>query len=402
MSRVPVNKSEAFVLQVSQRSFLSLWCYNNPRGKEPGKELCDILVVCHPHVIIISVKEVALKETGNPSLDFERWERRAVEASIKQIHGAERWLDSATQVIRSDGTPGLLLPPKSERRVHRVAVALGGREQVPIGSGDSGKGFVHVMDERSFYEVLTELDTITDLVDYLSATEALAARGCAVVINGSESNLLGWYLFNGRSFPTGSDLMIVGDDIWEKLQSKPEFGRRKEADQASYYWDRLIELLAGPNAKPSLEAGPALSQWELGLRAMARESRFSRRMLGDGIRDFFEQAKAGKLRSRVLRGVSGTIYVFAYFIGGEDDELRQGELLCRCFIARHQTGSGDTVVGAGITKYVPGVGSGSDLVYMHVPQWSEAEDRKAAAMQADLGYFKGRKTRKVSVDEYPA
>ena len=57
----PVNETEAFALRVCQKTFLSLWCCNNPR-KKLGKELCDILVVCAPHVIIISVKDVHLKE----------------------------------------------------------------------------------------------------------------------------------------------------------------------------------------------------------------------------------------------------------------------------------------------------------------------------------------------------
>ena len=89
MSALPVNKTEEFVLGTCQRSFLALWCYNNPRGKD-GKELCDILVICDPHVIIISVKEVLLKE-GKNAVEYKRWERKAVDASVKQLYGAQRW-----------------------------------------------------------------------------------------------------------------------------------------------------------------------------------------------------------------------------------------------------------------------------------------------------------------------
>jgi hypothetical protein len=175
----PVNETEAFAISVCQKTFLSLWCYNNPIAK-PGKELCDILVVCGPHVIISSVKDVRLRE-GNFEVEHNRWERRAIEESVKQIYGAERRLSVATQVIQADGLPGLPLPPLAQRKVHRIAVAFGGRDQVVITSGDFGKGFVHVLTERSFLEVLRELDTITDLVDYLSAKEALLGqmlRGC--------------------------------------------------------------------------------------------------------------------------------------------------------------------------------------------------------------------------------
>jgi hypothetical protein len=378
-----------------------LWCYNNPRGKEAGKELCDILVICEPHVIIVSVKEVALKDTGNPSVDFERWERKAVTASIKQIHGAERWLASATHVIRSDGSRGLALPSLKDRKVHRIAVAFGSRDKVPIGSGDDGKGYVHVMNERSFLEVLSELDAITDLVDYLAAKEACAAQGCAVLIDGSESNLLGWYLYHGRSFPGGHDFMIVGDNIWDEIRQKPEFKRRKEEDRESYYWDHFIELLSNPNAKSVGEAADQLTQVELALRAMARETRFSRRTLGKATHEFFQRAKAGQLRSRMLVGHSGVIYVLVYFPAGEPDEFRISELGARCFVARHKVGEGDTIVGIGISEHLTGSGSASDLIYMYVPHWSASDDKEAEKVKAEFGYFLKPRVQHRSSDEYP-
>jgi len=46
-----ITNSEQFVYEVCQKSFLSLWSYANPQGSEPGKELCDVLIVCDPDVI---------------------------------------------------------------------------------------------------------------------------------------------------------------------------------------------------------------------------------------------------------------------------------------------------------------------------------------------------------------
>ena len=62
MAKGPVNTTEQFVLRVCRTSFLSLWCDSNPQGKNPGKELCDILVVCDRHIIIVSVKDVLFQE----------------------------------------------------------------------------------------------------------------------------------------------------------------------------------------------------------------------------------------------------------------------------------------------------------------------------------------------------
>jgi hypothetical protein len=160
-----------------------------PTGKN-GKELCDILAICDPNVIIISVKDVTLKLGEDPEIDHARWERRAVDASVKQLYGAERWLTSAPQVTRSDGSLGLTLPPLSRRKTYRIAVAFGGRGEVVMKSN----GFVHVMCENSFSDLLTELDTITHLVDYLAAKEGCIASGCAIVVDGSVSNLLGTFI----------------------------------------------------------------------------------------------------------------------------------------------------------------------------------------------------------------
>jgi hypothetical protein len=161
-----VNQSEEFVYQVCRKSFLSLWSYANPQGKDPGKELCDILVVCEPDIIIISVKEIKIPDSGNMDIDINRWIKRAIDKSYTQIYGAERWLESASHVIKKDGSQGLPVPPLSERHVHRVAVALGSKGKFPILFGNFRKGFVHVFDEKSFWILLNHLDTITDFVTY--------------------------------------------------------------------------------------------------------------------------------------------------------------------------------------------------------------------------------------------
>jgi hypothetical protein len=289
----------------------------------------------------------------------------------------------------------------AQRKIHRIAVAFGGRGEATIKSGDFGKGFVHVIGEQSLLEVLSELDTVTDLTDYLAAKEACVMGRCAVLVEGSESNLLGWYLYNNRSFPGNPNLMIVDNTIWQAIREKPEFKRRKEADHESYIWDKLIEALADPNAIPIAGPGPTLSDLELALRVMAREPRLSRRLLGSGVREFLEQAKARKLRSRILIAPGGNIYVFVFFSADEDSKSRTGELGCRCWIARHTVGRGEIIVGVGLSEHVPAVGSASDLIYMNLPNWSAEDDEKAAKMKADLGFFAEAGIQHSHVDEYP-
>ena len=176
-----VNRSEAFVQELCKRSFLTLWTHPNPLGKK-GRELCDVLIVCDPDVLIVSVKEVQLSGDVDGPTEWERWSRRAVDASAKQIYGAERFLSSVGAVTTASGTT-ITLPEAGERRTFRIAIALGGDRRIPIRAGDFGKGFVHVLDEVSTPVVLDELDTIVDLVEYFIGVESLT-ESTRVVVNG--------------------------------------------------------------------------------------------------------------------------------------------------------------------------------------------------------------------------
>ena len=400
MSHAPINRTEEFVHRICENSFLSLWCYANPRAK-PGKELCDILVVCEPAVIIVSVKEIKLNEQKEPAVAHARWEKKAITDSVKQIYGAEGWLATASNVIRNDGSPGLKLPPPEIRRTFRIAVAFGAGGQAIVKSGDFGEGFVHVMTEQSFHEVLTELDTITDLTEYLTAKETLVQGKSLVVCEGSESNMLGWYLTHEHSFPQGKDVIMFDDTIWAGLQTDVAFLRRKVADEGSYAWDRLIEGLSDPRAKPVEGAGPELNELELALRQMARESRLNRRALGAEARDFVVAAQAGKLRSRLLCSKSGLIFVMVYFPPTETPEMRRNEIIGRCYVGRQRMGQGDVLVGIGLSRHVPGLGSASDLIYLKFPRWSDEDDVFAREIQERLGYFANVPTRHRHEDEFP-
>jgi hypothetical protein len=260
MDLLPVNSSEAFVMQVCERSFLSMWCFNNSLHKK-GKELCDILVVCDPLIIIISVKDCELNAEKGIELAHSRWKKKAIEESITQIFRAERWLKEKTCVTRKDGSRGIDLPAADSRKIHRIAVAFGSRGEVPISSSPTDKGFVHVMTDTSFTDILTELDTITDLVNYLVAKEE---KNCAIIVTGgNESEIFAWYLLHNQTFPADVDCVFLDGTNWEGLRTREDFKRKKEADRISYGWDALIESMNNPNlftlgnkALPAIEAEP--------------------------------------------------------------------------------------------------------------------------------------------------
>ncbi len=178
--------------------------------------------MCDTHVLITSVKEIEYRDTGD-KVGWERWHKAAIDESAQQIWGAERWLRAADRFHRRDGRE-VVLPLAHERKYHRISVSLGGCGKVYIRWGDLGNGFVHVFDEYSLTEAFRELDTITDFVAYLTATESLFEGGVRPVFSGSGAeDLLAMYVQNGETFgivkQDGStpDTVIITEDIWKTL-----------------------------------------------------------------------------------------------------------------------------------------------------------------------------------------
>ena len=394
-----LNAAERFIFQLCRRSFLWLWSYANPQGKDPGKELCDVLVVCPPDVIIFSVKEVALKHRSKPEVGWSRWRKKAVEDSAKQIYGAERHIRSATHVIRSDGSSGLALPEPPELRVHRVAVATGSRGEVPIPFGDFGKGFVHVFDEISAQTLLSELDTVTDFIGYLIAKENFCSQ-VKHMIQVREEDLLAIFLQGDRRFPDeGPDVLVLADDLWDAFMKRTEVAAKQEAGKVSYVWDGLIDAFARDILSDHLEPGASPTNAELALRVMAREDRFSRRVLGEAFDEFLKES-AAHTHATMLQALSGVVYVFLAYPRDASRKHRKRELQMRCFVARGLHRESKMIVGIATEQYSP-KGYSMDIAVHHQLEWSDEHERMFKGIQRDFGYFVTPRQTEHSYDEYP-
>jgi hypothetical protein len=398
-----MTPSEKFVTALCGRAFLRLWTHPNPVGKK-DKELCDCLMVCGPHVIVVSVKEIQYRDTGDRT-GWERWHKAAIDESAKQIWGAERWLTSVDQFKRSDGRI-VTLPPKAERMIHRIAVSLGARGHTPLRWGDFGHGFVHVYDEYSVGAVFRELDTITDFINYLSAAESLFAQGVRPIFAGAgPEDLLALYVRHGADFGLPEhdgrkpDTIVLTENLWNTLIASRDYKERNADLKSSYAWDNLIEhftddLLTGGMFDMHSKA---ITTNEEALVAMALQPRGHRANLADAFVDFLEskETKDAKLASRAAVGAHATAFVFLTGKHG-DRERRSQELALRCHVVRGRAPSVTTVVGIATDK--PGVGSGhsSDILYLYMPEWTAENERMAEQIQRDLGYFKNAEWKKAS------
>ena len=396
------NRTEEFTYRLCRETFLSLWSYANPRKVLSGGELCDVLVLCDPDVLLVSVKDIEFNETIEPRVAYPRWVKKAIKKSADQLYGAKRSLESADRVIRSDGTDGLPLPDLDARRVHLNSVSLGGRRRVPMPQGDFGKGFVHVFDEVSFPLLLRHLDTITDFVDYLRAKEDLATRCPDLEILGGEENLLALYLHGGRRFSGNCPEEAIPSSCWDQVTATPEFQRKLAEDlRDSYIWDNLIEHFAGQSLAGTLEFSDGVANDELAYRVMAREDRFGRRVLSGALRGFYELAKAAQIEARMLRSQQDVCYVFVNVSPDTDRETRRRILEMRCFVARGESKCTE-VVGLCINIEAAETGHCEDLLYLYRPDWTEADDNAAQEIKNELGFFSQPVMTEESSEEYPS
>lgn len=353
-----------------------------------------MLMVCGPHIVIISVKENEYKDTGDKT-GWERWQKAAIEKSASQIWGAERWLDTVDEIVRHDGRK-ISLPQKNVRQYHRVSVSLGGRGHVPLKWGNLGNGFVHVCDEYSFGVIFGALDTITDFVEFLKDSEALIKTGVRLSFaGGGIEDLLALYLSHGHSFNLKSDshsqpdMLVLLDDLWKGFSESEEYSAIQRDLSNSYIWDRLIDYYISDLLTDGMfdMHSKKITKDELALVTMALQPRRVRAGLAESFMEFLQNAEL-KVASRAVKGYADAAFVF--LVGKSSDrEHRSRELFLRCMVIRGRVSEVTTVVGIATDR--PGtseIGYSSDIVYLHMPNWTSEDEEKVVGIQADLGYFK--------------
>lgn len=387
-----LTPSERFVADLCRRSFLRLWTHPNPKGKK-GKELCDCLIVCGPHVVIISVKDNEYRDTGDKT-GWERWTKAALEKSYSQVWGAERWLEAVDRVERADGRV-IALPERGSRQYHRIAIALGAHGEVPLKWGDAGNGFVHVCDEYSVGALFQVLDTITDFVDFLHASEGLVrGRVFPLFSGGGIEDLVACYIQQGRSFEFDAfegkqpDMLVLHNDLWQGLIKSDDFKSMQSDLKVSYVWDRLIEhftddLLSGGMFDMHSKQ---VTDNELALITMALQPRMHRAVLADAFLQFLQNVEL-KSAARVVQGHADSAFVFTAG-SSADRKFRARELVLRCLVVRGRFPGVTTVVGIATDR--PGtakIGYSSDIVYVHMLEWTEKDEHDVQGIQRALGYF---------------
>ncbi len=429
-----ITSSEELLAKLTDHTFLDLWSWPNVY-KKPGKELCDLLVVCGDDVVIFSDKCVDWP-SGDTEVAWSRWYRRAIGKSVDQIRGAARWLENNPEEIYADARctqrVPLEIPPLERHRVHGICVALGAERaasayfQDPdgtfmifphlkgdnhvdfrkeshhpfaIGDVDPDGPFVHVFNQLTLGLVMKELDTITDFTAYLTAREELIRSG-RLMVSPSEMEMLANYLRitrDGRhAFPRPQDLGAPADMALTFVQGEypalvrsPEYRRRQEANRESYVWDGTIRLftenvLQGTSYR-ILDVDPDAQLAERALRSMAREDRIRRRVLGHsliGAMSALEQQKKDRLARIVMPNAASTdpglAYIFMVLSGQKQSdyetyrEVRAAMLETYCLATLHDHRELERCVGVAVNA-LSDQGSSEDIMAIEQLDWITEE-----------------------------
>ncbi|MDB4956296.1 MAG: hypothetical protein JWO36_3865 [Myxococcales bacterium] len=419
-----VTDSERYLFGLCERSFLRLWSHPNVY-RRPHKELCDLLVLFGEDIIIFQDKSCTYKPGPH---GWTRWYRHSIEAAAHQLHQSARWVRTYPDCLYLDRqcVKPFPFPLPKQPRIHLVAIALGASEACRAhfheGSGslilapalpadgttpfhvsdlDRSKDFVHVFDDVSLDTVLAELDTIDDFVAYLVCKERFVRSGKLISADGEE-DLLGYYLTHIDStghhdFVVEPHTYIAVENYWSGLSKHAGYLAKKQHDQVSYLWDKIIDSVADGALSGTLnyQADPGIQATEKLLRFLAREPRVIRRGLARALMGAFAESDR---HERTFRQLSpgdkpDMAYVFAIIRRGswcrsEDHyrEQRRNILSAYMEVMKLRLAHVKLVVGLGFGGSDEQDGSVDCLASHFEEPWSSEMIREVDALRIRMGW----------------
>ncbi len=439
-----VNASEKLLTQLCDKVFLKLWAYANPQKKK-GIELCDVLAVFENHVFIFSDKDPSFKSERANKTDFEKWESwksDAIDGSIRQIKGAEKWIRKNPEKIFLDAQCTVPLPltiDKENLKIHRIIVAHGAKEACKNDSQNNINGslaiayadlkdskklsetlapfcltlpkneVVHVFDSHNLKIILGELDTVHDLLWYFEAKEEAIKKYTYLSYCGEE-DLLAMYLTN---FDEESQKHYIGakdekfdgigmeEGFWEDFIKSGPYKRRKEADKVSYLWDNLLQKTL-QNALDGVLIGDGnIFKGETAMSKMAKEPRVSRRIISGNMQNAIVSFPTDPNKLTRHLGCYSSFYPDLMYVflqlspppsadyKTEYRPVRRILLEIACGVAKNKFPHLKTIIGIAIDPPILGKGVSEDFMLMNCENWTkeQAEYYKKENKETGFNFF---------------
>jgi len=381
------KNAESFVHNLAQKSFLTDWCYLNPKLPN-GKELCDLLVVFNHMAIIWQIKDLKKGSDG-------KYNKREVEKNLSQINGAKRELFELNKSIKlkNPRRGEEEFNPKSIKEIYLISALVGEGEDYFEFVKKIKDKIIHVLDRKAVEILLNELDTINDFINYLKRKENFLSSDIKIDLSGGEEELLAYYLMNEKRFNKLKkyNYIIIQEGCWEKLQKRKEYQSKNKENKISYFWDMLIN-----EAHLSKD-----SRYEIIAREMAKLNRFQRRCVSKQFIEGHKKAENQKNKNFFKRTIKekGITYCFVY-ADAPSREKRKNLLASICLVTRGVFKKNQKVLGIATgMKFSPFLSF--EFCLLDFPEWTETEEKNAEELKNILGIYKNQEIFRFSEDEYP-
>ena len=433
--------AEMFLTKYCERTFLKLWAYPNPY-KSQGDELCDVLVIFEEHVFIFSIKNILFNTKKTTDVAWERWKRKAIDESISQVRGAERWIKNNPKNIFCDAqcTKEIPIPIDIKNyQIHRIVVAFGAEDACKNDSSDNINGsltisyedfkdstnlsetiapfalrlrkdeVIHVFDEHNLEIILGELDTVRDLLLYFEEKERVIKKNNLLFYCGEE-NLLACYFYNfdekhQKNYIVPNDenvgVISIGQGLWEEFIEDGSYQELKEKNEISYFWDRLLQGLSEYALNNELTGADVFKE-KTALTEMANELRSVRGVFSKAVIYAIENYSVDanqKLRTRhfVSDGIDRG-YVFLQIPSPPDVDyeetyrpVRRYMLEVACGVIKNRYPHLKKIIGIAREPYQQGQGCSHDFIVLKCEEWTEKDATKYenANKQEGFNFFDG-------------
>ena len=320
-----------------------------------------------------------------------------LEKNLRQLAGARRQLvDLKTPItLQNPRRTSEQFDPSIIKEIFLVSVLLGDSPDMQSLATQVKSHHCHVFDREFTEVVLNELDTIDDFCGYLREKERVREHIGSLILEGGEKELLGYYLFNERSFAKleGHSMIFLEEGTWNELQKRPEYKAKKKADEVSYVWDKLIERAHTSNS----------SMYERIARELARPNRFDRRCLANAYFEAHCKANDADSTNGIFRRVLATDKMTICFLFTGDGVSRKDRRVLLehlCFVTRGKMQNNNIVVGIATEMKIRRESS-LDYCLFDIPEWGPEQQEEMERLQEESGTLTHATVHNRNFIEYP-
>lgn len=327
------NVSEQLFAALCSQFYLKGFVFHSPKYFDPTeKELGDVVLWVRTHLVVFEVVWRNIDAPGNTRhfvkrigekrdqlvKDFEVFGDSSYQVEMTNEAG-EKLVYNSSQYFDKQGFCGVVIVDSDTQltKLHYKTYKKFLEQDFPIA----------VFTKQDFLDLLTEIDTISDLryylLDRMKFIKKIFHDNAGIFLNLNnriERNLIAFYKTFDNSFPLDKWDPDLANSYWNRYQHKfaDRLTAREAENQQSFILDEIIDLLRSSNSPTD---STLLHSWELAV--LPRRARAG--ILTQKVETAFRQMVGGRRERHFsfLNPVTGCWNLFFFQYGGDIEEFRR-------------------------------------------------------------------------------